>query len=1437
MKKLLLPATFAVVLWNITVQGQSQNLLAFPTAIENFSFDTGPMKARRAGVECNPPFHVMGLYDPSVASDPYPIIFDQAVKNEIMFDGAGSLDKEFGDYDNDGDIDILYTINSTLYIIPNTGDATHPEYQEGNSINTGLTNVISYKLLDWYADGIADLIVLEKFFGDPFHVTLYLDIHAQIGFPSPIAILIDGATVPLGFDQFLEVGNINDDQYPDILISGSSGIKGTALFTSTFSSGWSFPVTPPYTLEPPQTYTSPMIPENGGSAPCPELFDADCDGDLDLFISDPLWASGGGHVDFYRLIDKASPQLSYLLENPNPYGLDDIPGPDAELSCDWVVTRFADFFGDGIPEAIAYDPCAASPNGDIYYYKGGVSCEASFSFFNPEGCQSFHFINTSTSSAPLTYAWNFGDPASGTNNISTDESPGHSFSTCGDYNVCLTISGDGCIQTICQVINAHDVIPPTALCLPGIGLLLDGNCTATLTPNLIDDGSFDNCLLSSLTLSQDIFQECGIFPVVLTVADWCGNSSECVSEVQVHEDVPPTIRCPPNVTVTSASPTCMTIVNGLTWSLLTDNCGTPTVMYVVTGATSLSGNGDASGQTFNGGISHITYTATDGCGNTAECTFDVNVKCGCECPNNLIKNPGFYEGATPGSYGMGANSDHWEAGSLTPQVVAEDSCCDAYSIQMWASGSGYYGYGESVVQDGLSLQQGHQYKISLNGKFLPSASNATSVNFAVQTSTFHANPFNCQGPCQTIGNSPILTDTAWKSFTLPIWTPTQNWDRIFIRPYNIYGWTVWGRIDNICVQEVNRSCCADETAFIENARNAITLYPSLSGQEAILDVGNLPECDSIAYIDWGDGNITQGPFGGNVRQKNYVINNIKARVQYMVIEYNRDVDPAVPCFQHVFTDSLIVGGPDTCVCSSFSGLSIQSSLGAFHQVIDLDFSTPHILPCVETGSGYDLTGLFHCDGRACQDESPITWMLTGPDGTHSGNAIANPYFGVTLLPAYFPTSGSYTLTLIGQCGNNSCSSAIQLNVDCPDVCPCTAQDIEDFQNRVERSFARVMMPEYGCQVQFSPIALNDCETVTWYLNDTSGTPIGESDGRQSFHYTFSEAGTYTIIMEATKKKKDGSVCDKQMRTQQVTVNCQPAPDCIDSEIDNSSFSVGAHEGVLDAGGTSLGWTAIQGSPAVVEGEQGSYDGWTIQLQGNIDTAGVLSRIEPFCLDKMTGLITVRIAVNDSAPGGYTLARPMNPHKPCDKIKVALYQGNPNAFRLNECDGVNCFELASISLEGLDTGKWHELQIPYDVSRWAVMDSCGATPNVLVRPLIYVTNGLSSVQGSADTYNFVQVDNICVNGNLVVLHDPVPHPAIHLYPNPTTGELTIELIDPAANNMSFRITNPAGQVVLKKETEMGKRIQTIDVSSLPQGMYFLQIYNETRLLGVEKFLRM
>ena len=185
--------------------------------------------------------------------------------------------------------------------------------------------------------------------------------------------------------------------------------------------------------------------------------------------------------------------------------------------------------------------------------------------------------------------------------------------TCGTHDFCVSVTcADGTVATDSASIVLSDTIPPTALCL-GVGVDLDANCMATITPSLIDGGSSDNCRIDTMTVSPSVVSGCGLFPVTLTVTDWCGNMSTCTTNVQTIEVVPPIIICPPNVQVACDNDISPAITGTAT---ATDNCDpSPSITF----------SDVAQGQFPCDGVIQRTWKAEDNCGNMSTCVQNILV--------------------------------------------------------------------------------------------------------------------------------------------------------------------------------------------------------------------------------------------------------------------------------------------------------------------------------------------------------------------------------------------------------------------------------------------------------------------------------------------------------------------------------------------------------------------------------------------------------------------------------------------------------------------------------------------------------------------------------------------------------------------------------------------------------------------------------------------
>jgi len=98
-------------------------------------------------------------------------------------------------------------------------------------------------------------------------------------------------------------------------------------------------------------------------------------------------------------------------------------------------------------------------------------------------CAANNLVNFTNASAlcPTGFSWDFGDPASGTNNTSTITNPSHIFSAPGQYAITLTVRGPGNLpSTITQqitVLGLSTAVLSPADCLTGDG----GSATVTVT--------------------------------------------------------------------------------------------------------------------------------------------------------------------------------------------------------------------------------------------------------------------------------------------------------------------------------------------------------------------------------------------------------------------------------------------------------------------------------------------------------------------------------------------------------------------------------------------------------------------------------------------------------------------------------------------------------------------------------------------------------------------------------------------------------------------------------------------------------------------------------------------------------------------------------------------------------------------------------------------
>lgn len=220
-----------------------------------------------------------------------------------------------------------------------------------------------------------------------------------------------------------------------------------------------------------------------------------------------------------------------------------------------------------------------------------------------------------------------------------------------------------CVQTI----TVEDNTPPMISC-PG-DVTVD--CNAPTDPGSTGSASAsDNCDLAvDVTFSDSIApgacpQE-RVISRTWTATDDCNNSSECVQLITVEDNTPPDVACPATVTVTCPGPDGVPVGDVLLEATASDNCDPavditddrPATLYPPS-----CGN--------TGTI--VTFTATDDCGNSSQCTVEVvvvGVPC-CEPQACCLPNGACVEVLPSACAAQGG-----ELQGVGSQCTAAQACC------------------------------------------------------------------------------------------------------------------------------------------------------------------------------------------------------------------------------------------------------------------------------------------------------------------------------------------------------------------------------------------------------------------------------------------------------------------------------------------------------------------------------------------------------------------------------------------------------------------------------------------------------------------------------------------------------------------------------------------------------------------------------------------
>ena len=246
----------------------------------------------------------------------------------------------------------------------------------------------------------------------------------------------------------------------------------------------------------------------------------------------------------------------------------------------------------------------------------------------------------------------------------------------GDNTVTLTATDESGNSSMCDAtVTVLDTTPPVCIAITDtLQIVLTGTGMATIDPDDIDDGSFDNCGVITLDIDPSMFtcDDLGPNDVTLTVTDASGNTSECTAVVNVEDGDNFMAMCQ-DITIAVDENGEVTIVPGQIDDGSGGGCSTGELMFELS-------------QTFftceDLGVNEVTLIVTDG-EDTDSCTANVtvidNMPPEIMCPADMTVECGT-DISDPSMFGMATAEDNCDVESIDETNESDIDECGAGTL-------------------------------------------------------------------------------------------------------------------------------------------------------------------------------------------------------------------------------------------------------------------------------------------------------------------------------------------------------------------------------------------------------------------------------------------------------------------------------------------------------------------------------------------------------------------------------------------------------------------------------------------------------------------------------------------------------------------------------------------------------------------------------------
>ena len=307
------------------------------------------------------------------------------------------------------------------------------------------------------------------------------------------------------------------------------------------------------------------------------------------------------------------------------------------------------------------------------------------------------------------------------------------------------------------------------------------------------------------------------------------------------------------------------------------------------------------------------------------------------------------------------------------------------------------------------------------------------------------------------------------------------------------------KIINDTITLVCDSCCTSFDDFCQNLDNEISISVDNDSCKATVNIGNIPDCDYIEYIDWGTNppQISQGPFPPGSMAMNVYSASGTYIISYLAIELD---DNGFICFEKIINDTI------TLVCDSCC-----TSFDDFCQNLDNEISIS-----VDNDSCKATVNIGNIPD--CDYIEYIDW------GTNPPQISQGPFPPGSMAMNVYSASGTYIISYLAielDVNGFICFEKI-INDTITLVCDSCCTSFDDFCQNLDNEIS-ISVDNDSCKATVNIGNIPDCDYIEYIDWDTNPPQISQGPfppGSMAMN-VYSASGTYIISYLAIELDDNG----------------------------------------------------------------------------------------------------------------------------------------------------------------------------------------------------------------------------------------------------------------------------------------------------------------------------